>query len=227
MPSTPAVADALHAAYSGLTEIVADLDDLSLLLPTGCRGWTIADLLLHVNGDAQGALVALATPTTAPVDVDFVSYWHAFPGTGDPAARVAHAQWVRRSAAAFARPNGVVKIWSDTAPAAVRAARAADPDGRLATQGHVFAVADFLAVLVTEAVVHHLDLIDALPGAAEPAPAAAAIAHDTLAGLAAPARFPSSWSRREALLKGTGRLALTTADRQLLGTDADLFPLLG
>jgi uncharacterized protein (TIGR03083 family) len=227
LPSAAVVADALDAAYSGLTSIVDGLDDLELLLPSGCRGWTIADLLLHLNGDAQGALVALATPVSAPVDVDFVRYWRAFPGGGDPSAAAAHAQWVRRSASAFNRPSGVAKIFSETAPAAVRAARAADPDGRLATQGHVFAVPDFLAVLVTEAVIHHLDLIDALPAAPEPAPEATAIARATLDGLAAPALLPATWGMSEALRKGTGRTPLTAADRETLGTQVDRIPLLG
>jgi uncharacterized protein (TIGR03083 family) len=227
LPPAAAVAGALDAAYSGISAIVGGLDELDLLLPSGCRGWTIADLLLHVNGDAQGALVALATPSPAPADVDFVRYWAAFPGTGDPSAAAAHAQWVRRSASAFASPDGVVKIWSETAPAAVRAARAADPDQHLATQGHVFALADFLAVLVTEAVIHHLDLIDALPDAPEPAPEAAAITRATLDGIAAPGTLPAGWGMREALLKGTGRMPLTTEDRQTMGTLADRLPLLG
>jgi mycothiol maleylpyruvate isomerase-like protein len=227
LPEAPEVADALDLAYSGLTAIVDGLDDFELLLPSGCRGWTIADLLMHVNGDAQGALVALATPTAAPADVNFVDYWHAFPGVVDPEAAAAHAQRVRRTASAFDRPSGVVQIWSKTAPATVRAARAAGTSARLATQGHVFEVADFLAVLVTEAVVHHLDLIDALPEAPEPAPAAAAIARATLDGLAAPALLPESWSMREALLKGTGRRPLSATDHETLGTEAARFPLLG
>jgi hypothetical protein len=180
-----------------------------------------------VPADAQGALVALATPAGEPPDVDFVRYWHAFPGAGGRAAAAAHAQWVRRSAAAFNRPGGIVALWSDTAPAAVRAARAVDPAGRLATQGHVFPVADFLAVLVTEAVIHHLDMIDALPDAPRPAPQAIEIARATVDGLMAPDRLPEQWGQRAALLKATGRAGLTEADRRTLGPAAKKFPLLG
>ena len=104
------------------------LDDADLQRPTRCRGWVVADLLFHVLCDAQRALVALASPADGPADVDDVSYWRAFTAGGDDAAG-RHAWWARRSAAAFDRPTGVVRIWSDTAPAAVRAAGAADPDG--------------------------------------------------------------------------------------------------
>jgi uncharacterized protein (TIGR03083 family) len=217
--------EALEKAYGGITALVDGLDDYDLLRPTGCRGWTIADLLLHVTGDAQGALVAFATPTPEPATVDSVTYWHKFSGSSTDAA-AAHAQWVRRSAAAFERPSGVLGLWSETAPAAVRAARAFDPEGRLASQGHVFTRADFLAVLVTEAVIHHLDLIAYLPEAPEPDPSPAAITRATLDGLAGADGLPRSWATREALLKGTGRAALTETDRRLLGDRADSFPLL-
>ena len=72
-----------------------------------------------------------------------------------------------------------------------------------------------------------VSLIDALPGAPEPAPAAAAIARATLDGLAAPELLPASWNMREALLKGTGRRPLSAADRETLGAEAARFPLLG
>ncbi|HEU4350215.1 MAG TPA: maleylpyruvate isomerase N-terminal domain-containing protein [Actinoplanes sp.] len=164
---------ALDAAYAGITRVVADLDDLDLLLPSGCHGWSIADLLLHLTLDAQRAL------------------------------------------------------WTDTAPAAVRAADAADADGCVGTQGHVLVVPDFIATLVTEAVIHHLDLIVSLPGAAEPAPEAVAVALSTLDGLAAPDGLPRHWGEREALFKGAGRQDLDATDRRALGGRAELFPLLG
>jgi mycothiol maleylpyruvate isomerase-like protein len=216
---------AVAIAYSGITDVVADLDDMDLLLPSGCRGWSIADLLLHVTLDAQRALVALATPADEPADVDFVSYWRGFPG--DPEAALAHGQWVRRSAAAYQRPSGIVGHWTETSAAAARAAAEAGPARRVATQGHVLTVPDFLITLVTEAVIHHLDAIVSLPDAAGPSPEPVALALATLRGLAAPEGVPARWSEREALLKGTGRAELDAADRRALGDRAAAFPLLG
>jgi uncharacterized protein (TIGR03083 family) len=226
LPAPAAVVSALDQAYSGITSVVANLDDLDLLLPSRCRGWSIADLLFHVTLDAQRALVTLATPTDGPADVDFVSYWRSFPGAGNADAALAHGQWVRRSAAAFARPSGIVGQWTETAAAAAYAAGTADPGGRVATQGHVLAVPDFLATLVTEATIHHLDLVVSLPDAADPAPDAIALALATLDGLAAPDGLPAHWSEREALLKCSGRDELDGADRQALGGRAEMFPLL-
>ncbi|MEO3745938.1 maleylpyruvate isomerase N-terminal domain-containing protein [Plantactinospora sp. B5E13] len=215
---------ALAQTYARITATVADLADTDLLRPTRCRGWLVVDLLFHLTLDAQRALVALATPAAGPADVDAVSYWRtpADPGEGR------HAAWVRRCAAAFDHPTGVVRLWTDTAPAAVRAAGMADPDGFVASQGRVLAVPEFLATLVTEAVVHHLDLTVDLPDPPEPEPTAVEIAVATLDGLLSDdAVRPADWSDRDYLLKATGRLPLTAPDRLALGEAAGWFPLLG
>lgn len=223
-PVGPAAATtALDAAYRGITAVVGG-PDADLLAPTGCRGWLVVDLLLHVVCDAQRALVALATPVDGPADVDAVGY---FRGTGDSTDDgAAHARWVRRSAAAFEHPGGVVRLWRDTAPAAVRAAAAADPAAFVGTQGHVLTVADLVATLVTEAAIHHLDLIAHLPGAPRPAPGALAVTLSLLDGLAGPDGLPRRWAPGEAVRKSTGRQPLSDADRATLGPRAAAFPLL-
>ncbi|GAB3949940.1 maleylpyruvate isomerase N-terminal domain-containing protein [Micromonospora vulcania] len=218
--------EALAQAYDGITAVVAERDDADLLRPTRCRGWVVADLLFHVLCDAQRALVTLASPVDGPADADDVSYWRGFPPGDDDSAR--HAWWVRRSAAAFERPGGIVRLWADTAPAAVRAAAAADPAGHVTTQGHVLRVPDFLATLTTEAVVHHLDLTPDLPGAPPPGPLAVRVAVTTMDGLLSDeAVRPTGWDDQEFLLKATGRVPLTDRDRLELGESAGWFPLLG
>ncbi|MFI7545951.1 maleylpyruvate isomerase N-terminal domain-containing protein [Actinoplanes sp. NPDC049599] len=223
LPAPAALTAALHAAYTGVTAVVAELDDFDLLLPSGCRGWTVCDLLLHLSLDPQRALVALATPAAGPPDADYISYFRVMPGSGDA---IAHAQWVRRTAAAFSRPSGIVERWTETAAAAGYAAGQADPTGFIRTQSLVLAVPDFVATLVTEAVIHHLDLIVSLPDAPEPDPEAAALAVSTMDGLAGSDGLPAHWSEREALLKGAGREELTDEDLAVLGDRAALYPLL-
>ncbi|MET8089591.1 maleylpyruvate isomerase N-terminal domain-containing protein [Micromonospora sp. NPDC005220] len=218
--------EALAQAYHGITAVVGRLDDAGLQRATRCRGWLIADLLLHVLGDAQRALVTLASPVDGPADVDDVSYWRDFPGSDDDAAR--HAWWVRRSAAAFDRPTGIVELWRDTAPAAVRAAASADPEGYVTTQGHVLRVPDFLTTLTTEAVVHHLDLTLELPDPPPPGPLAVRVAVATMDGLLSDDTVrPTAWNDHDYLLKATGRVPLTDRDRLELGESAGWFPLLG
>jgi uncharacterized protein (TIGR03083 family) len=215
--------DGLDAAYGSVGDLAAQLSRSDLLAFSRCHGWSVVDVLFHLLCDAQRALVAFATPTDRPADRDFVSYWTGFAAeSGDPAPS---AWWVRRSAAAFRDGAGVVALWQETAPAAVRAARRADPDGRITTQGHVLAVPDFMATLATEAVVHHLDMTVNLPGAVEPEPVALALAVATLDGLLAAER-PAAWSETEFVLKGTGRTSLSQQDKATLGVASAAFPLL-
>lgn len=216
---------ALAQAYDGITRVVAALDDADLQRPTRCRGWVVADLLFHLLCDAQRALVTLASPADGPPDVDDVGYWRSFP-PGDDGAR--HAWWARRSAAAFDQPTGIVRLWTDTAPAAVRAAGAAvqtsDPDACVTTQGHVLRIGDFLATLTTEAVVHHLDLVLDLPDAPAPGQLATAVAVATMDGLLSDdAVRPAGWDDVEFLLKATGREPLGERDRVELGDAAGWF----
>ncbi|TDB75999.1 maleylpyruvate isomerase N-terminal domain-containing protein [Micromonospora sp. KC723] len=217
--------EALAQAYQGITDVVSRLDDADLQRPTRCRGWLVADLLFHLLCDAQRALVALASPADGPPDVDDVSYWRSFPPGGDHAR---HAWWARLCAAAFDRPTGIVRLWCDTAPAAVRAATVADPSAHVTTQGRVLRVADLLATLTTEAVIHHLDLVVDLPDAPSPGPLATRVAVTTMDGLLSDeAVRPAGWDDTEYLRKATGREPLTDRDRWELGEAAGWFPLLG
>jgi hypothetical protein len=219
---------ALHAldrAYGGVSALTERVSRDDLLAFTRCHGWVVADVLFHVLCDAQRALVALASPDGGPPDRDYVTYWSGFAAeAGDPTPG---AWWVRRSASAFRDGTGAVTLWRETAPAAVRAAGRADAGGYIATQGHVLGVADFLATLVTEAVIHHLDMTVQLTGMPAPDPDAVALTTRTLDGLLGAGTVrPAGWTTEEYLLKATGRVALSTGDRHALGSAADRFPLL-
>jgi hypothetical protein len=96
-------------------------------------------------GGAGGA----GQPGARAAGRDFVTYWPGF--AAEPHDPVPSAWWVRRFTGAFLDGTGVVALWQETAPAAVRAAGRADPDGHVTTQGHVLAIPDFLATLATEA----------------------------------------------------------------------------
>lgn len=214
---------ALQRAYGAVGELAAALKPQDLLAFSRCQGWVVADVLFHLLCDAQRALVALASPAPGPADRDYVTYWSGFAAEAGDSAPA--AWWVRRSAAAFRDGTGIVALWLETAPAAVRAAGAVAPDGHITTQGHVLAVPDLLATLATEAVIHHLDMTVELHRAPSPHPEAMAVATRTLDGLLGASR-PERWSPEEYLLKATGRAGLSNADSALLGPAAKRFPLL-
>ncbi|MDP9796028.1 uncharacterized protein (TIGR03083 family) [Catenuloplanes nepalensis] len=219
-------AEALRAAYDGVTAALSPLSPMELLAPTRCHGWTVADVVHHLTSDAQRALVALATPAAGPATRTFVTYWQSTPSPApdwESAEREAAASaWAGRRAASVARsPELLAGLWRSTSVAAVHAAFAA-PHAFVATQGHVLSTPDLLTTLATEAVIHHLDLLLGLPTAPEPAVSTL----DGLLALHGGVR-PADWGIEDYLLKGSGRLALSTTDRTTLGPSAGLFPLLG
>jgi hypothetical protein len=227
-PTREAALAALETGYATITAAVSGLGGAEMMRPSRCAGWAVADVLYHQFLDAFRALQAFATPAGGPPDRDYVSYWREFsPAGGDPPGgegAAEHARFVRVAASAH-RPATLARLWAQTAGAACRAARAC-PHPAVATQGHVLALPDFLATLVTEAAVHYLDLTVELPGAPVPDPAGLALVRRVLAGLLA-GPLPGTWEDATAALKGTGREPLSEADRALLGPAAARFPLFG
>ncbi|WP_395657356.1 maleylpyruvate isomerase N-terminal domain-containing protein [Nocardioides sp.] len=159
------LADLLADTYDAFTAHVTGLAPAGLEQPTRAPAWNVRQLLFHQLLDAQRALVALATPASGEPDVDDVTYWRPFlpSGGGDDAA---HARFVVAVADAYDGPRGLLAQWTATAGAAGHAARAADPEGRIATQGHVLTVPDFVSTLLVEATIHLLDAHGAPPPAA-------------------------------------------------------------
>jgi uncharacterized protein (TIGR03083 family) len=214
---------AMAASYQAVTADVQRLDEKDLARPSRCLGWTRADLLYHMLLDAQRALVSFASPATGPADVDFVSYWAPFRPGGE--GYDAHARFVRRVASAYRSDLAIAAQWSETAAAACVAAALPD-DHRVATQGHLLEVGDFLATLAVEATVHHLDLVAGDRDLAGPSDPGLAIVRETLDGILG-TPVPADWDDVSYALRASGRAGLTADDRARLGLLADRFPLLG
>ena len=212
------------ASYRAVTDDAGKLAEDDLARPSGCRGWSRADLLFHLLLDAQRALVTFASPADGPADVDFISYWAPFrPGAEGYAA---HARFVRRVASSYRSDLVIAAQWAETAAAATRAAATLPADAKVATQGHVLTAGDFLATLAVEATIHHLDLVAGDESLAGPSTDGLAAVRETLDGILTEP-VPVGWADVGYALKATGRAELTAGDRVILGVLADRFPLLG
>jgi Mycothiol maleylpyruvate isomerase N-terminal domain len=215
---------AMVASYQAVTGDAGQLGEAELARPSGCLGWSRADLLFHMLLDAQRALVTFATPADGERDVDFVSYWAPFRPAAEGYLR--HARFTRRVASSFESDLDIVALWTETAAAAARAATALPDAIRVATQGHVLAAADFLATLAVEATIHHLDLTAGLTSLAGPSGPGLAVTRQTLDGVLGQP-VPAGWDDATYALKATGRADLTDDDRASLGALAARLPLLG
>jgi uncharacterized protein (TIGR03083 family) len=224
------LAATLRRTYGRVAEVVQGLTDADFIRTTRCEGMTVGPLVVHLLYDAERALVGFASPSVAEADRDFVSYWQDFPAraAGDPEP---DTSFVRTVASAYRRPSRtLVGHWREVSEAAARAATLAliDKGRKIETQGHVLRASDFVATLVLEATVHHLDLILELPDAPEPDPEALQVTARTLDGLFGPEAWDViGWDTTTYVLKATGRLPLTEDDLDMLGPSATRFPLLG
>ncbi|MEU8225148.1 maleylpyruvate isomerase N-terminal domain-containing protein [Kribbella sp. NPDC048915] len=219
------LAATLGRAYGRLTETVQGLSDADFQRETRCPGLPVGPMLVHLLFDAERALVAFASPAAAEADRDFVSYWQDFPPQPE-----GDTGFERGVAAAYRKPGVLVQHWREVSEAAVRAAATAlaTKGHRIETQGHVLQASDFVATLVLEATVHHLDLIVGLPGAPEPDPEGLQVTARTLDGLFGPEAWDViDWDTTTYILKATGRLPLDEDDQDMLGPYAKRLPLLG
>ena len=216
-----AFVDAL-AAFMAAAEA---MDDTGLMERSRCRGWSRADLMVHVHLGLQELLVGIHAPTDAPADTDAASYWKRDLPTNDTEADDLDAlRFVQRVSLAYRRPTGVVGHLKAGATAADHAARTV-ASGALAFQGHVMTTGNFLAMWAVETVIHHLDLAcgDEFGG---PTAQSLALTRRTVEALAGKA-FPSDWTDESVALLGAGRVQPTAEKRAELGPLADLLPVIG
>ncbi|MYR45852.1 hypothetical protein GTW67_28300 [Streptomyces sp. SID5910] len=209
-------------SYGALAEVVRPLGDEESWLPTDCTGWAVRDLVFHLLGDAQRALVALHTPAVEQPDRNAVTYWRDW--APDPVGAAHGRRWNRVAGSMFLDFAQLKESYLETAEATATAAATADPRRPVRTQGHVLTAGDLLTTLGVEATVHHLDLTVSLADAPGPSPAGLAAVRATLDGLLGHP-VPSAWSDEHYARAATGRTGLTDDERQALGPDADRFPL--
>jgi uncharacterized protein (TIGR03083 family) len=211
----------LRTAYGDLSTLLQDLSDAEAGQPSGCAGWAVLDLAQHLVFDARRGLVATATPADGPADCDAVRYWDDW---SQSPAQADDDLWRTRVSASVA--GGIAALaaaHAETSAAALVSAARLAPTDLVRTQGRVLAREDLLSTLVVEAAVHHVDLVRSLQ---RPGPGAGPLAEvrRVLAGVLG-SDLPVDWDDATAARRGTGREPLTAADRRVLGSRVERFPL--
>ncbi|MHB1445419.1 MAG: maleylpyruvate isomerase N-terminal domain-containing protein [Acidimicrobiales bacterium] len=204
-------------------QVVQDLTDEDMVAGTGCRGWRVADLIVHLGADTEALLVALACPIEEPADRDYLSWWRDWPHEGAVSFDSVRASWARTSS--YPSGGSIRGRFCDLARASI-SLLLKGPSGRLSFQGHVSEVADFAAMWTVELALHHLDLGVELADRPGPEEQALDLAVLTLDGLLGEPR-PSWWDQLTYLRKGTGRATLTEEERRELGLSATRYPAFG
>lgn len=217
------VRSVLGVAIDDLLLMVGSLSDAELIRPTGCEGWRVADLVVHLRMGAEALLAGLVCPSEKPSDRDLVSYWRDWPVADRPGFSDVRTTWAM--AAAYGHGESLIAHFADVVTAAARAAREA-PSGRFAFQGHVLEAEDLLGTWVVEFTLHHLDLLVGLPDRPEPSSGALEFTAWTLDQFIGAPR-PGWWDIPTYVRKATGRLPLSDTDRSRLGATEERYPAFG
>jgi hypothetical protein len=208
-----------HATSVGLlreqlTVFVAAAQSFSeydLLGASLCHGWSRLDAVVHVRSGLEEMASGCAAQVDDPPDRDAGSYWETFATVPDEDP-VPHILWMRRTAAAYTRPESALRHLRDVA-ATVHAVLNRLPDHPVLFQGRTMTSGDFLATWVVELAVHHLDLGE---GAGRPTGGALHVVRRSVEAIT-DVDLPTEWSDEDAVLISLGRHALPHSATHLDG----------
>lgn len=201
-PHDEAVA-ALAGQIASFVAAADSFDDLELLDPSLCRGWSRVDLVVHVRAGLEEMTLGTSTRSGSSADTDAASYWRAYPGA-DETDPVDGILWLRRVASAHVRPTRAVQHLKDVAVGTLATIQSM-PRCVVDFQGRLMSSGDFLGTWVVELAVHQLDL-DA-PTSPPPGLAWTRLTIEALAG----SRLPAELDDLEAVLAGLGRTETSQA----------------
>ncbi len=219
----PSVVDALAGESRRAAEVALALSEDAFTRPTRCPPWDVKALVGHLYRDVDRILEYRDRLAGAP-DTDSVSYWTSYDPRGDAADVSARAQQI---ADGYATGSDLARAFDERWRVAVAAAQEMSPDRSISTFGPTLRFDEYVKTRVLEMAVHGLDLAHALDREPWTMPEAAAVVHAILVGLLGiepPAAL--GWDDVTFFDTGTGRRALTDAERSALGERAGRFPLL-
>lgn len=212
----------LTESYDALAAVVSRLRDEDAWAPTGCTGWSVRDLLWHLQADAVRGLVAAHTPAGRAADCDAVAYWRSW--GSDPDADERNRR-LTRVEAGLHDLAALRERYLEAAAATARAVAAVPAGQVVATQGHAIRVDDLASTLAVEATLHHADLVAHLDAHLDtPGPPTAGLDEARRVVEALLGRTLDGWSTERVVLVGTGRAEPTPAERDdLVGLDVPVF----
>jgi hypothetical protein len=204
----------LRDQLSAFVSAAESFSEHELLGASRCHGWSRLDAVVHVRAGVEEMVGVCAAQLDDPPDHDAASYWGSFADADDDP--VPSILWMRRTAAAYQRPEGALRHLRDVAGTA-RIALERMPDDPVLFQGKAMASGDFLATWVVELAVHHLDLG---ADAGHPTPESLTVVRRTVEAVA-DVDLPPAWGDEDAALIALGRAPLPTE----AGPLADVLPL--
>ena len=126
----------LRDQLSAFVSAAESFSEHELLGASRCHGWSRLDAVVHVRAGVEEMVGVCAAQVDDPPDHDAASYWGSFADADDDP--VPSILWMRRTAAAYQRPEGALRHLRDVAGTA-RIALERMPDHPVLFQGKAMA----------------------------------------------------------------------------------------
>ena len=221
----PDAIEALREECEQVSATVLALPEGDFARPTRCTAWDVKELLAHMYRDVDRINIALAQPAPPEPDTDSVSYWRSY----DPLADAPDiADRAKELAGNHATGRALADAWDEMWRRALNTAVNTDRERVIVSWGPALTFDEFLKTRVLEITVHRMDLEDALGRKGWGTDQAISIVDDILVGLLG--QEPPEeldWDVVDFIEAGCGRRELTEDEREVLGSLAKLFPLMG
>jgi uncharacterized protein (TIGR03083 family) len=182
----------LSDAWQWWAQHLTDLDKHAWQTDTRLEGWDVAALAAHHSLLVRGLALLASQPVDAVPDTstaaDMLRRFNAVDGIANTGAGMV-AEMARQQAASMSTTE-LASVFAESAPRTIESLRTAGPIVVEYFGNGTFPLAEAITIATVEAVVHALDLADAVGADKATLPAGAVRATvDLLASLADPVRF--------------------------------------
>jgi uncharacterized protein (TIGR03083 family) len=215
--------DALEAETIRVGSFLASVQPDDWQRPTRCPPMSFREIAVHALRGAYRIREFLAAPPSGnEPEKDAVTYYGYEPGEGAVIVQRAKQESEKRAPDA-----DIAGEWRAAWADAIAAARTvADDDPVVVSPFGSLRLREYLKTRCVEVGIHAMDLRDALRLEPDPAPEALEVTCDVLRGILGADLRPLGVNELHFALAGTGRVQLTTDEREMLGPLSDSFPLL-
>ena len=213
------VVDALAREVGSVGQLLHTLKPKQWEQPTRCPPMNVRELASHMlRGAVRIEEMLDAGPVDAEPERDGITYFQSVTVSDEIVKRAQEAS------ASF--PQDLAKAWDlEWTKALQRARMYINEDPVLRNVYGLIRLTEYLKTRCVEAVIHHMDLDDALGRKPHPDREALEITGDILRGLLGTDLRPVGVEDVRFALIGTGRAPLNDEERQMLGPLAQKFPL--
>ena len=208
-----------------VVDALGELPEADFGRPTRCAAWDVKGLVGHLwrDLDRLGTCLELTPEPTATCDA--IGYFRAYDPVADAPAIASQSLEV---AARYGSGADAVAAFDEHRRECIEGVRSLAPDRLVRTRIATMRLDEFVKTRVLELSVHGLDLADALDAPPWLSHEGQAVTVALLEGLlGGPPPATLAHDAVAFIDTGTGRRALSDADRAALGVRAERFPLLG